>query len=68
MTPDQLKKQRHELQLTQADMAKAFGVSRNALINWERGKNRIPRWMDYALSGLQDAINESAFQKRYGAS
>lgn len=51
MTPQELKAMRRQLRLTQADLAKLFGKSRNAIILWERGKSRIPRWLPYALEG-----------------
>jgi DNA-binding XRE family transcriptional regulator len=52
LTPQTLKRQRQELKLTQAELAKELSVSRNSVIGWEAGRHRIPGWMNYALAGL----------------
>ena len=64
MTPQQLKKQRRELQLTQAELAKALSVSRNTVVSWEAGMHRLPGWIDYAMVGLASAITANASQRR----
>lgn len=38
MTPAQLRTERERLGYTQAALAKVFGITRQTLINWEKGK------------------------------
>ena len=38
---------------TQAQLAKQFGVSRQTVINWERGETRIPKMAEIALIAIQ---------------
>lgn len=41
MTPDEIKKARQSLGLTQSDMARAMGVHRVTYTKWERGESAI---------------------------
>jgi DNA-binding XRE family transcriptional regulator len=59
LTPQQLKKARHELKLTQAELAKAFSISRNSIINMERGRHRMPGWITHAMAGLKASMSKT---------
>ena len=41
MGPSELRQRRDALQLTQAELARAVGVARNAVARWERGELRF---------------------------
>jgi DNA-binding transcriptional regulator YiaG len=66
LTPQQLKKLRRDLQLTQAELATALSVSRNTVVSWEAGMHRLPGWIDYAMVGLRQALTANASQRRQG--
>jgi DNA-binding transcriptional regulator YiaG len=42
MTPEQLKKHRADLNLTQSDLAVALCVTRRAVVSWETGTRNMP--------------------------
>lgn len=44
MTPDDLKRRRDQLGLSQAGLARVLGVSVRSLQNWEQGHRGIPRF------------------------
>jgi transcriptional regulator with XRE-family HTH domain len=59
MTGAQLRATRKDLGMTQAALAKAFGVSLSQLHNWERGEDRrtgapcpVPRLVELACQAL----------------
>ncbi|WP_341237885.1 helix-turn-helix domain-containing protein [uncultured Limnobacter sp.] len=52
MTPEQFKRMRSDLRLTQVDMAELIGVSENAISLYERGKSPIPKMIKALAFGL----------------
>jgi DNA-binding transcriptional regulator YiaG len=62
MTPDDLKRRREQLGLSQAGLARALEVSRRSLQNWEQGHRGIDRyvaaWLDQALTRLEQRRSE----------
>jgi transcriptional regulator with XRE-family HTH domain len=48
MTGEELKYKRKQLKLTQDELAKLLGVSKNTVFNWEKGK-RIPESKTFIL-------------------
>jgi DNA-binding transcriptional regulator YiaG len=42
MTPDQIKRYRERLDLSQAEFAAALGVAQSTVSRWEAGETRIP--------------------------
>lgn len=57
MTPDEIKRRRQELGLSQQALAEALGVARNTVVRWEREINAIdgPRslWLDVEMGKLK---------------
>jgi DNA-binding XRE family transcriptional regulator len=43
---------REQMGYTQYDAAHELGCSRKSLINWEKGRNRIPRYIALAMGAL----------------
>lgn len=61
MHKDDLHFWRRAQKMTQADLAKAMGVSRNTIINWELGVTRLPKDIDTRLLRLErNAIESNA--------
>jgi len=52
MTPEQLKKHREKLDLTQADIATELQLSERFWHYRERGERLIPRWLARAVRDL----------------
>lgn len=50
LTPARLIAARQERQMTQKEFATFFGVTRQTIINWEGGKNRIPSMVQKVLN------------------
>lgn len=55
-----LKEGRRRLGLTQAALADAWGIHRVTLANYETGKDEIPKWVPFALLGMQIAQGNTA--------
>ena len=53
MRPIELRAARLALGLTQQELAKRFGVSRQSINYWEQGKFRIPSWVPDQLGWLE---------------
>lgn len=52
MTSKQMKVARAELEMSQADLAKALDVNSNTISRYERGDLEIPRTVELAIDGL----------------
>lgn len=52
MTPDQLRAVRAKLNLTQPELAKALGVTTDAVARWEGGRSPIRRVVALAVKHL----------------
>ena len=57
MTPLELTTTRTAMGLSQVDLAKALGVSRQIVWRWEQGKVPVPPWLHLALQGLHCAAS-----------
>lgn len=44
MTPNDLRRLRHALKLTQAEFAARLGVATGTISAWEQGRNDVARW------------------------
>jgi DNA-binding XRE family transcriptional regulator len=53
MTPDELKKARARLGLTQKKLAAELCVNRQSVVRWEAGKHKIPYMLELALKELE---------------
>jgi transcriptional regulator with XRE-family HTH domain len=61
MTPDEVKARRERLGMTQAQLARAFGVPRVTVNRWERGKQGVglPTIVALAFDHLSGQVFES---------
>ncbi len=55
MTPNELRKRREALLLTQAELAARLEVAPNTVARWERGERAIPPLLKHALQAVEDA-------------
>jgi DNA-binding transcriptional regulator YiaG len=53
MKPEELKRRREALAMTQDDLARAFGVKTMTVSRWERGVYPIPQYIDLALEAIE---------------
>jgi DNA-binding XRE family transcriptional regulator len=58
MTKDEFRKWRESFGLTQGDIAKRFGVSRNTIQNWEGGATAMPNTIEDACKVWEDRIKK----------
>ena len=66
MTGAQLKWRRKRLDLTQTEMAKAVGVTRNTIARWERDEMRITLAMSMLIESVYQAAMKEKTQKKGG--
>jgi transcriptional regulator with XRE-family HTH domain len=66
MTGAQLKWRRKRLDWTQAEMAKAVGVTRNTIARWERDAMRITTAMSMLIETVYQAAMKQKTQKKGG--
>lgn len=52
-----LRARRLNLDLSQYSLGLHFGVTRMTVYRWERGVERVPVWMPYALTGLEKELS-----------
>lgn len=45
MTPAELKAHRQAKKMTQKEFAKWLDVSKDTVVSWENGRNRLPGWL-----------------------
>ncbi len=64
MGPKELKAIRAQLGFSQADLARALGVSRAAVCYWEKGKRKIDNVLVLALEHLLEHRKEARHGKR----
>lgn len=60
MDRDKFTAARQELGLSQSAMARALGVDRGTLIQWEKGNARIPYAVELAIETLRRRQEEAA--------
>lgn len=53
MTAADLRNRRLALNLSQRQLAEAFGISKSTVAHWEQGVQRIPPYVDLALRTLE---------------
>jgi transcriptional regulator with XRE-family HTH domain len=65
MTGTQLRSERKRLELTQAKLADALGVTANTVARWERGEMNIaqPRLVRDALNNLKEMESMSSYDR-----
>ena len=66
MTPAVLTEQREALHLTQAELARVLGVSKNTIWRWEHHERALPPWLGLALLGIRTEFTFSPRPKRDG--
>jgi transcriptional regulator with XRE-family HTH domain len=60
MKPDELKRRREALGMTQDELALAFGVKMMTVSRWERGVHPIPQYIELALQSVERLRREAA--------
>lgn len=58
MTPVEFRTWRDRFGLTQSDLAKRLGVTRNTIQNWETGTTTLPTMLDQACSVWEDRLKK----------
>jgi DNA-binding XRE family transcriptional regulator len=58
MNPKEFRERRERLGLTQSEIAKWFGVSRNTVQNWESGSTTLPGTIDQAFLVWEDRFKK----------
>ena len=59
MTPAEFREWRKRLGLTQDEAADRLGVSRNTIINWEKGVTAMPTFMKEACEAVEDRLRKA---------
>lgn len=59
MKPEQLKRWRKKMGWTQADLAEHIGYERWAVMKWEQGVVRIPKWLQLIMACLENCNEET---------
>jgi transcriptional regulator with XRE-family HTH domain len=57
MTPNELKRRRQKLGLSQAKLAQMMGVDQMTISRWERGIHPIPLYISLAVEALEVRLN-----------
>jgi transcriptional regulator with XRE-family HTH domain len=60
MKPEELKRRREELGMTQDELALEFGVKMMTVSRWERGVHPIPQYIRLALESIERRHREAA--------
>lgn len=58
MQPIELTSRREALGLTQSDLADLLDVNQTSVSQWERGRYKVPIWLDVTLAKLEDSVDE----------
>jgi transcriptional regulator with XRE-family HTH domain len=53
VTPDELRRKRERLGMTQAELAKRLGVTKSTVLRYENGRITIPKMLDMAIRDLE---------------
>lgn len=53
MTPEQFRKKRERLGMTQEELAKRLGVQRLSVIRWETGQTKIRKGIELAIKQIE---------------
>lgn len=53
MAPEELKRKREMLGLTQAELAKRLGIAKLTVLRYENGQTPIPRIVELALKEIE---------------
>ena len=59
MTGTEFRERRERCGLTQSEIAKAFGVSRNTVQNWESGATALPSTIDQGFMVWEDRFKKN---------
>lgn len=54
----ELTSRREALGLTQSDLADLLDVNQTSVSQWERGRYKVPIWLDAELTKLEDMVDE----------
>lgn len=60
MRPDELKRRREAMGLTQEQLARALDVTMMTVSRWERGVYAIPQYIELAVEALERRRKEAA--------
>ncbi|MBA3241067.1 MAG: helix-turn-helix transcriptional regulator [Acidobacteria bacterium] len=60
MSPEEFKRRREELGMTQDEIASALGIKMMTVSRWERGVHPIPRHIGLALESIERRQKEAA--------
>jgi DNA-binding transcriptional regulator YiaG len=52
VTPDELKRRREALRLSQSELAEALGIHKRTVAAWEQGRQKMPPFLALALESL----------------
>ena len=53
MTGPELRTARRDLDLSQTALAEKWGLSKQTIGNWERGRQEVPKWVEDAMRGME---------------
>jgi DNA-binding XRE family transcriptional regulator len=53
MKPEEMRRKRERLGLTQEELAKRLGVQRLSVIRWENGQTKISKSIDLAIRQIE---------------
>lgn len=56
MTPDELRRRRETMSLSQSELAAILQVASNTIARWERGERAIPSMLGLALQAIEQTI------------
>jgi len=67
MKAKEFKKMRENMGFSQVSLAKEMGVSRFAIIHWEKGRNPIPAWAVKLIHYILQSLVGGASVERHGS-
>lgn len=60
MSPDELKRRRESLGITQARLARELDVDVSAVSRWERGVFPVPKYIELAIEAIEARRKKAA--------
>ena len=67
MKPEELKKKRIELGLTQSRLAEYLKTPYKTYVQWERGQRRVPGMLEVALESVRSKIEKEIRGEKGGS-